>query len=192
MHNPILRAKIGEACLLGCQNFQIIKTSMILVPMRGWSNHVEDDPEAPVIYSVFHLTGKWDVASNCIWLFLIFGFLLAMAGWILDDLNDLHPWIWEESANIMNTRLESLRSWQWLLKILGSRKEEEKEQCLGEEMPGTGCSQRYRRQKNLDKIKFLMKLGDCKHGMRVKKRWLTNGSLTALPAFSLQSMIEIG
>lgn len=145
MYNTILRAKTEEACLLGCQNFQIIKTSMMLIPVRGWGSHVEDDPEAPVIYSVFHSTGKWDVAPNCIWLFLIFGFLLAMAGWILDDLNDLHPCLVSspldmgrickydehEVRKLKELTLTPQDSWLW--------KEEEKEQWLGEWMPCIGC-----------------------------------------------------
>lgn len=57
MHYATPRARKGEAFLLGCQNVQIIKTPMMLVPGMGRRSHIEDDPEAPVIHLCFCLTG---------------------------------------------------------------------------------------------------------------------------------------
>lgn len=55
MHYTILRARKGEAFPLGCQNFQTIKTSRMLVPVRD--RGAEDDPEAPVVQLFFYSTG---------------------------------------------------------------------------------------------------------------------------------------
>lgn len=55
-YNTILKSRKRETLLLGCQNFQIIKTSMVLVPARGRGSLVEDDPEVPMIHRLSYDT----------------------------------------------------------------------------------------------------------------------------------------
>lgn len=52
--NTMLKARKGEAFLLGSQDFQMIKISMKLASVRGRGNLIEDDPEDLVIHSFIH------------------------------------------------------------------------------------------------------------------------------------------